>query len=132
MDQDIGRQRPNIDTWQRGLRAEGLAQLYRIAPNLMAVNAQDVFPVNQQARDYLLHEIPSVARIMSHPGVAAIVVMRANGDVVLEHYGAGHDRYSIFSDLIRPGFRGDSRPLNEDESYEYECGIEVDDAAVFA
>lgn len=33
---------------------------------LMAVNAQDVFAVNHQARDYSLHEIPSVARIPSY------------------------------------------------------------------
>jgi len=32
--------------------------------------------------------------------------------------------------LIRPGIRGGSLPLNEDESYEYECGIETDDAAL--
>jgi CubicO group peptidase (beta-lactamase class C family) len=88
----------DIGSWQRGLRAEGLANLHRIAPNLMAVNAQDVFAVNQQARDYALHEIPSVARIISHPAVAAVVVMRVNGDVVLEHHRSGHDRSSVFSD----------------------------------
>jgi len=88
----------NIDTWQYGLRAEGLAAMHRILPNLMAVNAQDVFRVNHQARDYALHEIPSVARIMSHPGVAAIVVMRTNGDVALEHVRADLDRRSLFSD----------------------------------
>jgi CubicO group peptidase (beta-lactamase class C family) len=98
MDHDSGRHSLNIDTWQRTLRAEGLAELYRILPNLMAVNAQDVFPINHQARDYSLHEIPSVARIISHPAVAAIVVMRANGDVVLEHYRADHARSSVFSD----------------------------------
>ena len=98
MDQHIRGRSLNIDTWQRGRRAEGLAHLHRIVPNLMAVNAQDVFAVNHQARDYVLHEIPSVTRVMSHPGVAAIVVMRANGDVVLEHYGDGHDRRSTFSD----------------------------------
>ena len=75
----------NIDTWQGAFRAEGLASLYRVVPNLMAANAQDVFVVNQQARDYALHEIPSVARLITHPGVAAMVVMRANGDVVVEH-----------------------------------------------
>ena len=95
---DSGRSGVNIDTWQRNLRSEGLAGLYRILPNLMAVNAQDVFAINHQARDYALHEIPSVARIISHPGVAAIVVMRANGDVMLEHYQAGYGRSSIFSD----------------------------------
>ena len=98
MDHDSGRHSLNIDTWQRTLRAEGLAEMYRILPNLMAVNAQDVFPIDHQARDYSLHEIPSVARAISHPAVAAIVVMRANGDVVLEHYRADHDRYSVFSD----------------------------------
>jgi CubicO group peptidase (beta-lactamase class C family) len=98
MEQNIRNRSLNIDTWQRGRRAEGLAHLHRIVPNLMAVNAQDVFAVNHQARDYVLHEIPSVARVMSHPGVAAIVVMRANGDVVLEHYGDGHHRHSTFSD----------------------------------
>ncbi|MGI9615595.1 MAG: serine hydrolase domain-containing protein [Acidimicrobiales bacterium] len=87
----------DIGSWQRRSRAEGLANLYRISPNLMAINAQDVFAVNQQARDYELHEIPSVARIMSHPAVAAMVVMRANGDVVLEHYRPGHGRSSVFS-----------------------------------
>ena len=95
---DSGHSGVNIDTWQRNLRSEGLAGLYRILPNLMAVNAQDVFAINHQARDYSLHEIPSVARIISHPGVAAIVVMRANGDVMLEHYQAGYGRSSIFSD----------------------------------
>ena len=98
MDHDSERHSLNIDTWQHGRRAEGLAELYRIMPNVMAVNAQDVFPINHQARDYSLHEIPSVARIISHPAVAAIVVMRANGDVVLEHYRADHDRSSVFSD----------------------------------
>lgn len=88
----------DIDSWQGGLRAEGLANLYRIVPNLIAVNAQDVFAVNHQARDYALHEIPSVARVISHPAVAAVVVMRSNGDVALEHYRPEHGRYSVFSD----------------------------------
>ena len=88
----------SIGTWQHGSRAEGLANLHRITPNLMGVNAQDVFSVNHQARDYALHEIPSVARIMSHPAVAAVVVMRTNGDVVLEHYRPDHGRHSVFSD----------------------------------
>jgi len=98
MDNDLGRSTLNIDTWQASRRAEGLAQFFRILPNLMAVNAQDVFAVNHQARDYSLHEIPSVARIISHPAVAAIVVMRTDGDVVFEHYNSGHDRRSVFSD----------------------------------
>ena len=42
----------NIDSWQKGLRGEGLANLQRILPNLMAVNAQDEFPLNYQAADY--------------------------------------------------------------------------------
>ncbi len=52
----------NIDNWQHGFRAEGLANQHRIMPNLLVVNAQDVFPLNYQARDYDLHEISSVAR----------------------------------------------------------------------
>ena len=88
----------NIDSWQHGLRAEGLANLHHVMPNLMAVNAQDVFQLNHQARDYTLHEIPSVARILAHPAVAAVVVMTGAGDVVLEHYGTGHRRGSVFSD----------------------------------
>jgi len=98
MADDVLRLGLNIDTWQRGLRAEGLANLHRIAPNLMAVNAKDIFALNHQARDYAVHEIPSVARIMAHPAVAAVVVMRAEGDVVLEHYRSGHQRDSVFSD----------------------------------
>jgi CubicO group peptidase (beta-lactamase class C family) len=88
----------NIDSWQHGLRAEGLANLHHIIPNLMAVNAQDVFQLNHQTRDYALHEIPSVARILAHPAVAAVVVMKGTGDIVLEHYGTGHRRGSVFSD----------------------------------
>ena len=88
----------NIDTWQKGLRAEGLVNLYRIMPNLMVVNAQDVFPLNYQARDYDLHEIPNVARVMNHPAVSAFVVIAKAGDVLLEHYRNGQDRETTFSD----------------------------------
>ena len=88
----------NIDTWQKGLRAQGLGNLQSILPNLMAVNAQDVFKLNYQAADYDLHEIPSVARTMAHPGVSALVVLTKDGDVLLEHYITGHDRSSTFSD----------------------------------
>lgn len=89
---------PNIDNWQKGLRAEGLGSLNTILPNLMAVNAQDVFPLNYQARDYYLHEIPTVARVMAHPGVSAFVVITKDGDVLLEHYRNKKDRTSLFSD----------------------------------
>lgn len=88
----------NIDTWQDGLRAEGLTNLQRIMPNLMVVNSQDVFPLNHQARDYELHEIPSVVRVINHPAVAGFVVIAEDGDVLLEHYGNGKDRRSTFSD----------------------------------
>ena len=88
----------SIDTWQKGLRADGLANLHRIMPNLMAVNAQDAFPLNYQAADYELHEIPSVARLFRHPAVSALVVITKDGDVLLEHYKNGHNRNSTFSD----------------------------------
>ena len=88
----------SIDNWQKGHRAEGLANLHRIMPNLMVVNAQDVFPLNYQARDYDLHEIPSVARVINHPAVSAIVVITKDGDVLLEHYRNGKDRGTTFSD----------------------------------
>ena len=91
-------QEPTIDTWQNGLRAEGLANLHRIMPNLMVVNAQDVFKANYQAKDYELHEIPKVARAMNHPAVSGFVVMTRDGDVLLEHYRNGQDRNSSFSD----------------------------------
>lgn len=88
----------NIDTWQHGLRAQGLAELDRIAPNLMVVNAQDVFPLDYQAHLYDLYELPSVMRVMTHPAVSSMAVITAAGDVLLEHYGHGHDRQSTFSD----------------------------------
>jgi CubicO group peptidase (beta-lactamase class C family) len=88
----------NIDTWQKGFRAEGLVNLHRIMPNLMVVNAQDVFPLNYQARDYDLHEIPNVARVMNHPAVSACVVITRDGDVLLQHYRDGKDRETTFSD----------------------------------
>jgi CubicO group peptidase (beta-lactamase class C family) len=91
-------QEPTIDTWQKGLRAEGLANLHRILPNLMVVNAEDVFALNYQARDYDLHEIPSVARVMNHPAVSGFVVITEKGDVLLEHYRNQKDRNSSFSD----------------------------------
>jgi CubicO group peptidase (beta-lactamase class C family) len=90
-------QEPNIDNWEEH-RAEGLAHLHRIMTNVMVVNAQDVFPLNYQARDYALHEIPSVARVMNHPAVSGLVVITDDGDVLLEHYGNGKDRNSTFSD----------------------------------
>jgi len=88
----------NIDTWQKGLRAEGLGNLHRIMPNLLVVNAQDVFPLNYQAADYDLNEIPSVARAINHPAVSGFVVITKNGDVLLEHYKNGGERSSAFSD----------------------------------
>ena len=91
-------QEPTIDTWQKGLRAEGLGSLHRIMPNLLAVNGQDVFALNYQARDYDLHEIPKVARVMNHPAVSGFVVITEKGDVLLEHYRNGKDRNSAFSD----------------------------------
>lgn len=87
-----------IDSWQKGFRAEGLANLHRIKPNVMLVNAQDVFPLNHQARDYDLHEIATVARVMNHPAVSGFVVLTQEGNVLLEHYRNGHDRNSTFSD----------------------------------
>ncbi len=88
----------NIDTWQNSQRAKGLANLQSIMPNLMAVNAQDVYQLNYQASNYDLYEIPSVKRILDHPGVSAIVVITKDGDVLLEHYKNGHDRNTTFSD----------------------------------
>jgi CubicO group peptidase (beta-lactamase class C family) len=87
-----------IGTWQDGHRAEGLGSMHRILPNLMVVNAQEVFAVNHQARDYSLHEIPSVARVLAHPAISSVVVMTETGDVLLEHQRPGHDRRSTFSD----------------------------------
>ena len=87
-----------IDTWQKGLRGEGLANLQHIMPNLMAVNAQDVFPLNFQAADYNLYEMPSVARLLAHPAVSAMVVITHDGNVLLEHYKNGKNRSSTFSD----------------------------------
>ncbi|RJG50499.1 serine hydrolase domain-containing protein [Motilimonas pumila] len=86
----------NIDTWQQQ-RAQGLSQLNTITPNVMAVNAQDVFKVDHQKRDYDLHEIPSVARIMNHPAVGSVVIMNRDGDVLLEHYRDAN-RNTTFSD----------------------------------
>jgi CubicO group peptidase (beta-lactamase class C family) len=87
-----------IDTWQHGLRAQGLASFDRIVPNLMAVNAQDVFSLDYQAYVYDLYELSSVVRVMTHPAVSSMAVITAAGDVLLEHYGRGHDRRSTFSD----------------------------------
>jgi CubicO group peptidase (beta-lactamase class C family) len=67
-------------------------------PNLLAVNAQDVYPLNYQAADYELHEIPSVTRVIFHPAVSALVVINDNGDVLFEHYKNGNDRNTTFSD----------------------------------
>ena len=85
-----------IDNWQ-STRAEGLINLQRIYPNLMTVNAQDVYPLNYQACNYDLHEIPSVARLLNHPAVSGLVVMKGDGDVLLEHYKNGNDRNTTFS-----------------------------------
>ena len=90
-------QRTNIDNWQKN-RANGLASLQRIMPNIMVVNAQDVFPLEYQARDYDLDELPSVARLIAHPAVSGFVVITEVGEVLLERYGNGHDRSSTFSD----------------------------------
>ncbi|MEH6577673.1 MAG: serine hydrolase [Amphritea sp.] len=86
----------SIDNWQ-STRAEGMINLQRIIPNLMTVNAQDVYPLNHQVRNYDLHEIPSVARLLNHPAVAGMVVMKACGKVLLEHYKNGNDRNTTFS-----------------------------------
>jgi len=88
----------SIDTWQNGLRPDGLVNLHRIMPNLLAVNAQDVYPLNYQAADYELHEIPSVTRVIFHPAISALVVINDNGDVLFEHYKNGNDRNTTFSD----------------------------------
>jgi CubicO group peptidase (beta-lactamase class C family) len=88
----------NIDNWQKGHRGSGLVNMHRIIPNLLVVNAQDTFPLNHQARDYDLHEIPTVARVMDHPAVSGFVVATKEGHVLLEHYRNGQDRDSLFSD----------------------------------
>lgn len=90
-------QRLNIDNWQKN-RGIGLTNLHRIMSNAMVVNAQDVFPLEYQARDYDLDEIPSVARVIAHPAVSGFVVITETGEVLLERYGKGHDRNSTFSD----------------------------------
>jgi CubicO group peptidase (beta-lactamase class C family) len=87
----------NIDNWQKGLRAEGLGSLDRIMPNLLVVNAQDVFPLNYQAAEYDLYEIPSVSRVINHPAVSGFVVITKDGDVLLEHYKNDAERSSAFS-----------------------------------
>lgn len=87
-----------IDSWQKNYRGEGLGNMYSIMPNMLAVNAQDVFPLNYQAKDFRLHEIPSVARLISHPAVSSMVVINKNGDVLLEHYKNGKNRNSTMSD----------------------------------
>jgi hypothetical protein len=74
----------NIDSWQKGQRGSGLANMHRIIPNLLVVNAQDTFPLNDQAKDYDLHEIPAIARVMDHPAVSGFVVTTKDGDVLLE------------------------------------------------
>lgn len=89
--------RLNIDTWQKN-RASGLGNLQSIMPNIMVVNSQDIYPLNYQARDYDLDEIPSVARVLAHPAVMGFVVITEAGEVLLERYGNGHDRSSTFSD----------------------------------
>jgi CubicO group peptidase (beta-lactamase class C family) len=90
-------QEVNIDNWQKGHRAYGLANITRIAANQSVVNAENVFPVNHQARDYDLREIPSVKTLIKHPAASGIVVMTEDGDVLLEHYSRGNGRNTIFS-----------------------------------
>ena len=87
----------NIDTWQQQ-RHVGQAQMKDFYPNMLAVNAQDLFQVNHQKRDYDLHEIPSLARILNHPATGSVVIMNSDGDVLLEQYRNGHDRNTTFSD----------------------------------
>ena len=89
-------QKVDIDNWEEH-RAEGLAKLHRIITNVMMVNAQNVFPLNYQARVYELREIPSVARVLRHPALSGMVVMTMGGDVLLEHYGNGKNRSSTLS-----------------------------------
>jgi CubicO group peptidase (beta-lactamase class C family) len=86
----------NIDTWQQQ-RHVGQANMPSFYPNMMAVNPQDVFEIDHQKRDYDLHEIPSVARILSHPATGAVVIMNKDGDVLLEQYRNGHDRNTTFA-----------------------------------
>ncbi|MGF1751748.1 serine hydrolase domain-containing protein [Vibrio cionasavignyae] len=85
----------NIDNWQQQ-RAAGLDKLEKIMPNVMSVNAQDVYPLEYQATHYDLYEVPSVKRLIDHPAVASIVVTKGN-EVILEHYKNGYDRASVFS-----------------------------------
>ncbi|WP_161599934.1 serine hydrolase [Pseudomonas sp. MPC6] len=85
-----------IDNWQSA-RAEGMINLQSIIPNLMTINAQTVYRLNYQAINYDLHEIPSVARLLSHPAVAGLVVMKASGEVLLEHYNNGNGHNTTFS-----------------------------------
>ncbi|MCG9786748.1 serine hydrolase [Vibrio mediterranei] len=87
----------NIDTWQQQ-RHIGQANMPSFYPNMVAVNAQDVFEIDHQKRDYDLHEIPSVARILNHPATGAMVIMTKDGDVLLEQYRNGHDRNTTFAD----------------------------------
>ena len=94
----IEAQNLTVDNWQEGRRGEGLANFFKILPNIMLVNSQDEFEVNHQAKDYDLNEIPSVARLLNHPGVAGMVVMNTKGDILLEHYRNGENRTSAFSD----------------------------------
>ena len=92
-------QQVNIDNWQKGHRAYGLANISRIAANQSVVNAENVFSLNHQARDYDLREIPSVEKLIKHRAVSGIVVMTEDGDVLLEHYSRGNGRSTIFSSM---------------------------------
>ena len=56
--------------------------------------------------------------------------MLLKATVLMAMYSIRSER--AFCELIRPGFRGGSRPLSEDEGYEYKCEVQADDAAVFA
>ncbi|MGR5284136.1 serine hydrolase domain-containing protein [Vibrio maritimus] len=85
----------NIDNWQQQ-RANGLSHLQHIMPNIMAVNAQDVYNIDYQATDYSLYEIPSVAALIAHPAVSSMVVLKGN-KVVMESYKAHIDRESTLS-----------------------------------
>lgn len=85
----------NIDNWQQQ-RVEGLDKLETIMPNVMSVNAQDVYQLDYQATNYDLYEIPSVKRLIDHPAVTSIVVTQGK-EVVMEHYKNGHGRATTLS-----------------------------------
>ena len=63
----------------------------------MVVNAENIFALNHQARDYAIHELPAVERLLKHPAMSSIVVMNEAGDVSFEYYAQGNDRNSTFA-----------------------------------